>query len=128
VYSDLGKIPLVFKTKGHHSNIPSKSQWMANPVAVLKRLIPRTFLHVPQLTENAENAVSRLSSPCRLGEKVASSCITFWDLRRWTLDREPGWWTVDAPSNVQVFRILEYSGKLSVFLLSSKTLHVQACM
>jgi hypothetical protein len=48
----------VFKTKGHTSNIHSKSQWMsmANPVTVLKRLIPGLFWHVPQLTENAENA------------------------------------------------------------------------
>jgi hypothetical protein len=48
----------VFKTKGHPSNIHSKSQWMSmvNPVAVLKRLIPGLFWRVSQSTENAENA------------------------------------------------------------------------
>jgi hypothetical protein len=40
--SDLSQISPVVKTKGHPSNIHSKSQWMsmANPVAVLKKLIP----------------------------------------------------------------------------------------
>jgi hypothetical protein len=58
MYSDLGQISPVFKRKGHLSNIDTKSQWMsiANPVAVLKRLITWPFSRVPQLTENAENA------------------------------------------------------------------------
>jgi hypothetical protein len=45
VYSDLGQVLPVFKTKGHPSNIYSKSQWMsmANLVAVLKTLTPGLF-------------------------------------------------------------------------------------
>jgi hypothetical protein len=45
VYSDLGQILPVFKMKGHPLNIHCKSKWMsmANPVAVLKMLIPGLF-------------------------------------------------------------------------------------